>query len=95
MATRKRRLKEPETLPYLRYIEHLLLTGYGDIMLGRSGNVECAARACDEDQTLATLARRDGETLVQLLTRLDKAIEQAYEHNHIIDEVSHGPDYSI
>lgn len=44
---------------------------------------------------VAALVRRDGETLAQLLIRLDKAIERAYEHDHIIDEISNGPDYSI
>lgn len=44
---------------------------------------------------VAALVRRDGETLVQLLIRLDKAIERAYEHDHFIDEINDGPDYSI
>jgi hypothetical protein len=91
----KSRLKPPETLPPLRYVESLLLHGYGDITLGRVGPIPCAATACDEDQQLAMLVRRDGETLVQLLVRLDKAIEQVYEHDRFIDEVNNGPDYSL
>jgi hypothetical protein len=89
------RLKESEVLPPLKYVGHLLDTGHGDITLGRIGPIQCAATACDEDQQLAMPIRRDGESLVQLLVRLDKAIEQAYEHSHFIDEVNNGPDYSI
>lgn len=63
--------------------------------MGSVGAIKCAATACDEDQQLAMLVRRDGETLVQLLVRLDKAIEQVYEHDHFIDEVNNGPDNSI
>lgn len=37
--------------------------------------------------------RRDGETLVQLLTRLNAALELAYERQHFIDEINNGPDY--
>lgn len=91
----KSRLKAPEALPQLRYIEGLLREGYGDITLGRVGPVKCAAIACDEDQQLAMLVRRDGETLAQLLVRLDRAIEQAYEHDYFIDEVNSGPDPSV
>lgn len=90
----KSRLKSPEALPHLRYIEGLLREGYGDITVGAIGSIKCAATACDEDQQLAMLVRRDGETLAQLLVRLDKAIEQAYEHDHFIDEVNSGPDHS-
>lgn len=91
----KSRLKPPEALPHLRYVEGLLSAGYGDITVGAVGPIKCAATACDEDQQLAMLVRRDGETLVQLLVRLDKAIEQVYEHDRHIDEVNNGPDYSI
>ena len=44
---------------------------------------------------LAMLVRRDGETLVQLLTRLNTAIELAYDRQRFVDEVNNGPDYSI
>lgn len=36
--------------------------------------------------------RRDDETLVQLLTRLQAAIDLAYEEQIFIDEVNDGPD---
>ena len=52
----------------------------------------CAATAADEDQCLAMLVRRDGETLGQLLIRLDRAIGIAAEDEAFIDEINNGPD---
>jgi len=85
---------KPEMLPALGHLESLI-RGNGDVTLGRAASIECAATAADEDQCLAMLVRRDGETLVQLLIRLDKAIELAQEGDRFIDEVNNGPDYSI
>lgn len=84
----------PELLPHLRYVESLL-DGNGDITLGRVASIKCVATACDEDMQLAMLVRRERESLVQLLTRLNTAIELAYERQQFIDEVNNGPDYSI
>ena len=69
-----------------------LLDGGGDITLGRLGPIRCAATACDADRTLAMLVRRDGETLIQLLARLEAAIDLAIEEEIFIDEVNNGPD---
>lgn len=77
------------------HIESLVLGGYGDISIGRAYSIPCVASAADEDQPLAMLVRRDGETLMQLLSRLDKAIGLALEHDQFVDEVNDGPDYSI
>ena len=88
MATKQSRLRT-ETLPPLRYVEHLL-QGHGDITLGRVEDHPCVATAADEDQQLAMLVRRKGETLAELLVRLDQAIESAYECRHVINEV-YGP----
>ena len=41
------------------------------------------------------LVRRDGETLEQLLIRLDLAIEKAVEDEIFIDEINNGPDDRI
>lgn len=46
----------------------------------------------DDDLNFAMLVRRDGETLKQLLIRLDRAIEMAVEDEIFIDEVNHEPD---
>ena len=67
-------------------IAHLM--GYGDITVGQQRPIGCIATACDEDQCLAMLVRRKGETLLQLLTRLDEAIAKAYDENICIDEIN-------
>lgn len=89
-----KKVRPPETLPHLRHLESFVLDGHGDITLGRAYSIPCAATAADDDMQVAALVRRDGETLAQLLIRLDKAIERAYEHDHI-DEINDGHDYSI
>jgi len=72
--------------PLLPNIAHLIT--WGDITVGRQGSIGCLATACDEDQCLAMLVRRKGETLMHLLTRLDAAIAKAYEENTCVDEVN-------
>jgi hypothetical protein len=64
------------------------LIAYGDITVGHQRPIGCIATACDEDQCLAMLVRRKGESLLQLLTRLDKAIAKAYEENLFTDEIN-------
>lgn len=74
----------------LAHIESLI-DGQGDITIGRVGPIRCVAAAADEDQCLAMLQRRPGESLLDLLQRLDAAIEQAYENGTCIDEVNAPP----
>ena len=69
-----------------------LIDGRGDITIGRIGSVHCAATAADEDQCLAMLVRRPGESLPDLLRRLDAAIGDAYENSVYIDEVNAPPE---
>jgi hypothetical protein len=64
------------------------LMAYGDITVGQQRPIGCIATACDEDHCLAMLVRRKGETLLQLLTRLDEAIAKAYDQNICIDEIN-------
>ena len=65
-----------------------LIDGDGDISIGRFGPVRCAAVACDEGGSLAMLQRKPNETLAQLLERLDKAIEKAWEEEIYTDEIN-------
>jgi hypothetical protein len=65
-----------------------LIAGHGDITLGRMGPIDCAATAADEDICYAMLVRRQGETLLELLQRLDHSIELASEDHVTIDEVN-------
>ena len=45
--------------------------------------VGCVATATDGHNCLAMLVRRRGETLAQLLTRLDQAIDKALTERHL------------
>lgn len=66
----------------------LLIDGSGEISIGRAGPVRCAACASDEDRALAMLVRRPGESLSELLKRLDTAIEDAMERQIFTDEIN-------
>jgi hypothetical protein len=83
-----------QDFPSLPNIE-FLINGNGEITLGAIASIPCAATAVDEDQCLATLVRRDGETFGQLLARLDRAIEIAAEDEIFIDEINNGPDHRL
>jgi hypothetical protein len=65
-----------------------LIDGNGDITIGAVASIRCVATAADEDQCLAMLVRRPGESLSQLLQRLDAAIADAYNNAIFIDEVN-------
>ena len=60
----------------------------GEITVGVVRPVGCVAVASDGDTTLAMLVRRKGETLAQLLTRLDPAIAKAYDEEIFTDEIN-------
>lgn len=65
-----------------------LIDGNGEITIGSIGPIRCAATAADEDQCLAMLVKRRGESFMQLLSRLDAAIENAYENQIFEDEIN-------
>ena len=65
-----------------------LVDGSGTITIGAITSINCAAAASDSDQCLAMLVRKKDETLLELLQRLDIAIEEAYENQKFIDEVN-------
>jgi hypothetical protein len=64
------------------------LISYGDITVGMLHPIGCVATAADEDRCLAMLVRRRGETLCQLLTRLDRAIDKAVNQDVFTDEIN-------
>lgn len=64
------------------------LIAYGEITIGVVRPVGCVAVANDEDNCLAMLRRRPGETLAQLLTRLDLAIAKAFTEDIFTDEIN-------
>jgi hypothetical protein len=61
----------------------------GEITIGMLRPVGCVATAADEDCNYAMLVRRRGESLFQLLTRLDQAIDEALTLGIFTDEINH------
>jgi hypothetical protein len=60
----------------------------GEITVGVLRPIGCAATATDGHNCLAMLVRRRGETLAQLLTRLDLAIAKAWAEDIFTDEIN-------
>ena len=69
-------------------LEGFLLHGDGQISVGKIGPIRCAAVANDDHNMLVSLQRRDDETLMQLLQRLDAALLRALKHDEFIDEIN-------
>ena len=65
-----------------------LVDGEGEITIGRVGRIRCAAVASDGHNALSMLVRRRGESLEDLLTRLDDAIRLAVEEDTYTDEIN-------
>ena len=70
----------------LPHIAELIIDG--EITVGTLVPVGCVAIATDRHNTLAMLVRREGETLTQLLTRLDLAIGKAFTEEVFTDEIN-------
>jgi len=66
----------------------VMLDGGGQIMLGTMQPIHGAAVAHDGKKTLAMLRRRPGETVPQLLMRLDEAIGKAKATGQRVDEIN-------
>ncbi len=77
---------DPSALPHIAD-----LIDYGDITVGIIDPVGCVATATDGSNCLAMLVRRDGETLHQLLIRLDLATARAFVDDIFTDEVNVPP----
>ena len=71
---------------YLPNIAELI--SYGHITVGVLHPTSCIAVAHDGHSTLAMLLRRPGETMAQLLARLDQAIDKALIEDIYTDEVN-------
>jgi hypothetical protein len=77
--------------PISRIEELLPWNDFGEITVGVLEPVGCVATAVDGSNCLAMLVRRDGETLAQLLTRLDLAVGLAFAEDIFTDEVNAPP----
>jgi hypothetical protein len=65
-----------------------LIEGGGSISIGRIDPIPCAAVASDEHGMYAALLRRDDEGLIDLLNRLDIALDAAFAHKIYTDEIN-------
>ena len=65
-----------------------LIDDGGQVSVGQLYPIPCAAVANDDHDCLAMLQRRPGETLRQLLQRLDAAIASARDNGIRIDEIN-------
>jgi hypothetical protein len=83
-----RRVTSTPSAPFENF-EWLIANG-GSIHVGQVGGIDCVASAADRDICYAILARRKGETVLNLLHRLDKSIAIAAETSETIDEIN-GP----
>lgn len=88
---------EPRRKPIVHYPTRSLdeplpnieeLIQHGQITFGIIRPVGCVAVAHDGRQTVSMLVRHDGETVAQLLTRLDLAIAKARLEGVRVDEVN-------
>lgn len=73
---------------FLPNLEEFVLHGDGQIAVGAIRPIPCAAIANDDHNMLAALVRRPGETLQQLLERLDRAVQLALDEEIYTDEIN-------
>ena len=64
------------------------LIDYGQITAGVMEPVGCVAVASEDHYNLAMLRRRKGETLLELLIRLDQDVNQAETLGIFTDEIN-------
>jgi hypothetical protein len=83
----KKAALDPELLPHLAE-----LIDYGEITIGTLEPVGGVATAVDGSNCLAMLVRREGETFLQLLQRLDLAVALAFTEDIFTDEVNTPPE---
>lgn len=66
-----------------------IIANHGSITIGDVGaGVGCVAAAADTHMCYAMLAQREGESLLELMGRLDRAIATASETSVTVDEVN-------
>lgn len=93
VSRRSSRRIEPRAVPQpdavrlpLPHIEELI--EFGEVTIGNKYPIGGVAVASDDHNALAMLVRRDGETLAQLLTRLDQAVAKALDDDIFTDEIN-------
>ena len=76
-------MSSPSPWPHLEE----LITHGGQVTLGSIHPVACAAIAGRGTAMLAALMHREGESLADLLQRLEQAVKEAHTLNRITNEV--------
>ena len=66
---------------------HRFVTSGGTIDVGRIDVIDCAAVASDAHNVWVLLMRRDGESLLGLLQRLDRTLELCLARREPLDEM--------
>jgi hypothetical protein len=64
------------------------IDGGGQISIGRISPIPCAAIANDDYAMQVALLRRQGETLMQLLQRLDRTLADCLDKETTVDEIN-------
>lgn len=86
---RSRRMRQGATRPYtLRPNTQFLIEDGGNITVGQIDPIPCAAIAADEHGKLTALVRREDESLIDLLNRLDTALDAALSRQIFTDEIN-------
>ena len=65
-----------------------LIDAGGQITIGAIDRFDCVAVANDEHNSLAMLRRKPGESIDELLIRLNRAVDQAWNDDLFIDEIN-------
>jgi hypothetical protein len=81
------RVKKSEVIPLWPALQRLV-ENEGSFVVGYVPPIACAAIASDEHNMLAALQRRHGESLVDLLSRLDAAVAKAIDDDIYTDEIN-------
>ena len=79
-----------DTINLFPVLHRFVMSG-GTIDVGRIDVMDCAAVASDADTLWVVLTRRDGESFLGLLQRLDATLACCLACNEPIDEMEYPP----
>lgn len=82
----KQRTTAPPAAPFPTLQAFIDSGGHFDV--GHIYPIDCAAIANDDHNMYAALLRRRGESLMDLLARLDASLKHCLENDDIIDEIN-------
>lgn len=60
----------------------------GHISIGRVRPIKCVAVANDDHTMYVALRRHSGETLMELLSRLDTSLKHCLDNDELVDEIN-------